>query len=157
MLVEKSITTEGLREDTWSVLEAMAREGARKVLQQALEIEVAEYIEAHAGKRNEKSHRRVVRNGSMPERSILTGMGPNWIRQPRVDDRGLRSEEETERFSSRTVKTKGCGSRTATLTMVFKLVRECQKNWRRLTGSSIIPLVLAGRKFVDGVLDGKAA
>jgi len=57
----------------------------------------------------------------------------------------------------RTVKTKGCGSRTATLTMVFKLARECQKNWRRLTGSSIIPLVLAGRKFVDGVLDEEAA
>jgi putative transposase len=57
----------------------------------------------------------------------------------------------------RTVKTKGCGSRTATLTMVFKLARECQNNWRRLTGSSIIPLVLAGRKFVDGVLDGEAA
>ena len=51
MLVEKSITTEGLRENTWSVLEAMTREGARKVLQQALEIEVAEYIEAHAGER----------------------------------------------------------------------------------------------------------
>jgi putative transposase len=57
----------------------------------------------------------------------------------------------------RTVKTKGCGSRTATLTMVFKLARECQRSWRRLTGSSIIPLVVAGRKFVDGVLDGEAA
>ena len=101
MLVGKSITTEGLREDTWSVLEAMAREGARKVLQQALEIEVAEYIEDHAGQRDEKGHRRVVRNGSMPERSILTGMGPISIRQPRVDDRALRGEEEAERFSSR--------------------------------------------------------
>jgi transposase-like protein len=87
MLVEKSITTEGLREDTWSVLESIAREGARKVLQQALEIEVAEYIEAHAGEKDGRGHRRVVRNGSMPERDILTGMGPISIRQPRVDDR----------------------------------------------------------------------
>lgn len=52
----------------------------------------------------------------------------------------------------RTVRTKECGSRIATLTMVFKLVMEAQKNWRRLTGSSIIPMVLSGRKFVDGVL-----
>ena len=52
----------------------------------------------------------------------------------------------------RTVRTKGCGSRIATLTMVFKLVMEAQKTRRRLTGSSIIPMVLSGRKFVDGVL-----
>ena len=40
MLVDKSITTEGVREETWSVLEALAREGARKLLQQTLENEV---------------------------------------------------------------------------------------------------------------------
>jgi len=53
----------------------------------------------------------------------------------------------------RTVRTKGCGSRIATLTMVFKLVMETQKTWRRLTGSSIIPMVLSGKKFVDGILE----
>jgi putative transposase len=79
----------------------MVCEGTRKVLQQALEIEVAEYIEANAGNRDEKGHRLVVRNGTMPERNILTGMGPIWIRQPRLDDTKLRGEEETERFSSR--------------------------------------------------------
>jgi putative transposase len=57
----------------------------------------------------------------------------------------------------RTVRTKGCGSRIATLTMVFKLVMEAQKTWRRLTGSSIIPMVLSGRKFVDGILEEDVA
>ena len=57
----------------------------------------------------------------------------------------------------RTARTKGCGSRIATLTMVFKLVMEAQKNWRRLTGSSIIPMVLSGKKFVDGILEEDAA
>lgn len=96
--MDKSITAEGLREETWSVLEVLAREGARKLLQQALENEVAEYIEAHAGKRDENGRRLAVRNGTMPERSILTGMGPLAIRQPRVDDRKLKEQEE--RFSS---------------------------------------------------------
>lgn len=52
----------------------------------------------------------------------------------------------------RTYKTKGCGSRTATLTMVFKLVMETSKTWRRLKGSEFIVHVLEGRKFVDGEL-----
>jgi transposase-like protein len=52
----------------------------------------------------------------------------------------------------RTEKTKGCGSRVATLTMVFKLALEAQKTWRRITGHEQIPLVLAGRRFVDGEL-----
>ena len=98
--MDKSITTEGVREETWSVLETLAREGARKLLQQALENEVEEYIEAHAAKRDENGHRVAVRNGTMPERSILTGMGPMQIQQPRVDDRKLKEQEEAERFSS---------------------------------------------------------
>ncbi len=98
--MEKSITAEGVREETWSVLEALAREGARKLLQQALENEVEEYIEAHAAKKDENGHRVAVRNGTMPERSILTGMGPMQIQQPRVDDRKLKEQEEAERFSS---------------------------------------------------------
>ena len=96
--MDKSITAEGVREETWSVLEALAREGARKLLQQALENEVAEYIEAHAAKRDENGRRLAVRNGTMPERNILTGLGPLAIRQPRVDDRKLKEQEE--RFSS---------------------------------------------------------
>ena len=50
----------------------------------------------------------------------------------------------------RTHRTKGCGSRIATLTMVFKLCIEAQKHWRRLNGSELIPKVVTGVKFVDG-------
>ena len=52
----------------------------------------------------------------------------------------------------RTKRTKGCGSRTATLTMVWKLALEAEKTWRRLMGFKLIPLVMAGREFVDGEL-----
>jgi putative transposase len=50
----------------------------------------------------------------------------------------------------RTQRTKGCGSRIATLTMVFKLGVEAQKHWRRLNGSELIPKVVTGVQFVDG-------
>jgi transposase-like protein len=50
----------------------------------------------------------------------------------------------------RTSRTKGCGSRIATLTMVFKLAREAEKRWRRLNGRLLILDVLNGTTFVDG-------
>jgi len=51
----------------------------------------------------------------------------------------------------RTKRTKGCGSRIATLTMVFKLVESAAKRWHRLRGSQQIPDVLNGVIFHDGV------
>ena len=57
----------------------------------------------------------------------------------------------------RTKKTKGCGSRMATLTMVFKLALEAEKTWRRLTGHKLMELVMQGRRFVDGELQEVAA
>ena len=56
----------------------------------------------------------------------------------------------------RTRRTKGAGSRTATLTMVFKLALEAQKRWHRLQGYNLIPLVAQGVRFVDGELDQAA-
>ena len=56
----------------------------------------------------------------------------------------------------RTRQTKGCGSRIATLTMVFKLATQAEKHWRRLNGYKLIPQVLQGVKFVDGVLKNAA-
>ena len=51
----------------------------------------------------------------------------------------------------RTRQTKGCGSRLATLTMVFKLALQAQKHWRRLNGYQLLPQVIHGVPFVDGV------
>jgi putative transposase len=50
----------------------------------------------------------------------------------------------------RTQRTKGCGSRIATLTMVFKLGTQAQQHWRRLNGSELIPKVVTGVQFIDG-------
>jgi len=52
----------------------------------------------------------------------------------------------------RTEKTKGCGTRLATLTMVFKLVLETKKTWKKIKGYRLIPKVLEGITFIDGEL-----
>jgi transposase-like protein len=51
----------------------------------------------------------------------------------------------------RTVRTKGSGSRTACLTMVFKLAQCAENHWRRLNGQELLPEVIRGVKFVDGI------
>jgi len=50
----------------------------------------------------------------------------------------------------RTQKTKGCGSRTATLTMVFKLSLAAQKKWRRLNAPQVLGKIMGGVRFEDG-------
>jgi transposase-like protein len=57
----------------------------------------------------------------------------------------------------RTVKTKGSGSRAACLTMVFKLMEVASKSWRLLNGATLLPKVIAGVPFVDGVEQTEAA
>ena len=57
----------------------------------------------------------------------------------------------------RTKRTKGSGTRTACLTMVFKLMQSAQKRWRALNGSERIPDVIQGVTFVNGIKEPKAA
>ena len=73
--------------ETKSVLEEVLRQGAREMLLKAIDAEVGGYIDQHSQLRDEAGHRLVVRNGHMPEREILTGIGPVPIRQPRVNDK----------------------------------------------------------------------
>ena len=82
-------------ETSWSVLEQIARNGAQKMLKLALENEVEEYIQKHSDEVDINGKKIVVKNGYMPERNIITGMGSLAIKQPRIDDRSL-----DERFTS---------------------------------------------------------
>ena len=58
---------------------------------------------------------------------------------------------------NRTKRTKGSGSRIATLTMVYKLSLEAEKTWKKLKGYKLIKFVLEEKRFVDGELQEKAA
>jgi putative transposase len=82
-------------------LEQIAREGARRALQKAIEQEVAEYIEAHRHHVDESNHRLVVRNGHKPPRTIQSGVGPLEVVQPRVNDRRVDENGVRFRFTSR--------------------------------------------------------
>jgi len=81
-------------------LTQVLRDGAQKLLAQAVEAEVAAYVERHADQRDECGHRLVVRNGHKDERQIQTGIGPVTVRQPRVDDRRVDAEGRRIRFTS---------------------------------------------------------
>src|SRR3954470_9163369 len=54
-------------------------------------------------------------------------------------------------------KTKGSGTRTACLTMVFKLMESASKGWRSLNGSPLLAEVVRGTKFIDGIREKPAA
>jgi putative transposase len=78
---------------------AVLREGARRMLMQAIEAEVEAFLASHAGHSDEQGRRRVVRNGHAPERQIQTGIGPIEVRRPRVRDRAA-DDGEPIRFTS---------------------------------------------------------
>jgi transposase-like protein len=82
------------------VLTGLLREGATRLLAQAIEAEVGSYIERHAAARDEQGYRMVVRNGHLPEREIQTGVGPVRVRQPRVNDKRIDEDGRRIRFSS---------------------------------------------------------
>ncbi len=92
------LATEPVAHDT---LERVAREGARRALQQAIEDEVAEYVGAAREARDRAGRRLVVRNGHKPPRTILSGLGPIEVEQPRVDDRRVDENGVRFRFTSK--------------------------------------------------------
>jgi putative transposase len=80
------------------VLTAVLHHGATRMLAQAIEAEVDAYLEAHAHLRDEAGRQLVVRNGFLPQRTILTGIGAVAVKQPRVKDR--RHAPQREKFNS---------------------------------------------------------
>ena len=82
--------------ESTSALDLLVRDGARRILQEAVDLEVIEYVEAMRHLKDEAGRRLVVRNGHLPERKIVTGVGQLPITKPRVHDR-----REGERFTSK--------------------------------------------------------
>jgi transposase-like protein len=77
-------------------LDDIAREGARRMLVEALQAEVTEYIDKHKDLRDEEGRRLVVRHGKGQERRLTLGSGTIGLEAPRVKDR-----RPDEHFSSR--------------------------------------------------------
>jgi putative transposase len=87
--------------DGRSLLDEIAREGARRMLVAALEAEVTAYLEAHREERDEDGHALVVRNGKGRTRKVTVGSGTIAVSAPRVNDRRTDQDGERHRFTSR--------------------------------------------------------
>lgn len=74
-------------------LTEVLRNGARALLAQAVEAEVAGFLAKHAECETEDGRKRVVRHGHLPEREVMTGIGPVAVKQPRVRDRGATADD----------------------------------------------------------------
>jgi transposase-like protein len=84
-----------------SVIDEIVREGARRMLAEALQAEVAAYIARFADERDENGHRLVVRNGHHEPREVTTAAGAVQVHAPRVNDKRIDPETgERQHFSS---------------------------------------------------------
>jgi putative transposase len=83
-------------------LDELAREGARRMIATALDVEVEQYVASFAGEVDEAGKRLVVRNGRAQERGLTVGSGTMRLRAPRVNDKRVDEQTgERQKFSSR--------------------------------------------------------
>jgi putative transposase len=95
------VTDDDARGEIGACLDEICRQGAQRMLAVALEAEVAAYVEAHAGERDERGRRLVVRNGHAEPRTITTSAGAIEVQTPRVNDRRVDPDTgERQRFRS---------------------------------------------------------
>ena len=76
------------------------RQGARKLLTEALEAEIESFLSHYADLKDEQGHKRITRNGHLPERDIQTGIGPVPVKVPRARDHQPAHEPGPIRFNS---------------------------------------------------------
>jgi putative transposase len=94
-VVQDEAWKEGMR----ATLDELAREGARRMIAAALEIEVDEYVRRFAEERDEGGRAKVVRNGRGKERTVTMGAGTVRLKSPRVNDKRIIAGER-QRFTS---------------------------------------------------------
>jgi len=98
--MERIHQPEGEREGLMLDLDEIARAGARRMLAEALEAEVQDYLDAARGERDEQDRALVVRNGYANGREVLLGAGAVAVRAPRVNDKRVDEDGNRKRFSS---------------------------------------------------------
>lgn len=98
--MERIHQLEGDREGLLLDLDEIARAGARRMLAEALEAEVEDYLQAAKGECDDHGHSLVVRNGYAREREVLCGAGSVEVRAPRVNDKRVQEDGQRRRFKS---------------------------------------------------------
>ena len=101
MLKVLDTTTETEEMPATPTLDDLAREGARRMLMAALQVEVAQYVDAYQEARDASGRRLVVRHGQAEARKVTCGAGTVEVRAPRVHDKRVDATGQRERFTSR--------------------------------------------------------
>jgi putative transposase len=97
----KIVAEESTSEELSSTLDEICREGARRMLAAALELEVDEYLAVFQDEVDDGGRRLVVRNGHARRRMITTVAGAVEVTAPRVNDRRVDADTgERLRFKS---------------------------------------------------------
>nr|MEA2798353.1 putative transposase [Phenylobacterium sp.] len=92
----------GENDEVAVTLDELAREGARRMIAAALEVEVEQYVASFASEVDEAGERLVVRNGRAKERGLTVGSGTMRLRAPRGNDKRVDEQiGERQKFSSR--------------------------------------------------------
>lgn len=78
---------EGTAPEVNQSLDELAREGARRMIARALELEVEEHIERMRYRKDQRGHALVVRNGKARERTLTLGAGTVKLQAPWFHDR----------------------------------------------------------------------
>ncbi|MFI0977670.1 transposase [Streptomyces sp. NPDC021093] len=95
------VTADGITADGSAPIDEIVREGARRMLAAALEVEVAACIAELADEKDERGRRLVVRNGHHQPCSVTTAAGTVEVKAPRVNDKRVdEATGERNRFSS---------------------------------------------------------
>jgi transposase-like protein len=97
---ELHVVREEAEELSESLLDELARRGARQMIAEALAVEVEEYIERHRDSRGEDGRALVVRNGKGKARKLTVGSGTIELRAPRVNDKRV-VDGERQKFTSK--------------------------------------------------------
>jgi transposase-like protein len=83
------------------LIDELVRQGAQRMLAEAVQAEVEAYLARFAGELDEHGHRLVVRNGYHQPREVTTTAGPVEVRMPRVNDKRVDPDTgERQRFAS---------------------------------------------------------
>ena len=82
-----ALKNRALPNEVRDALTEVLQEGARTLLAQAIEAEVAEFLAQHSEQRDAAGRARLVRNGYLPQRTVQTGIGAVAVTAPRVRDR----------------------------------------------------------------------
>ena len=68
-------------------LTELLRQGARRLIHEAVEAELEAFLEQHRERHDKAGRQAIVRNGYLPDREVLSGVGPVLVKVPRVRDR----------------------------------------------------------------------